>query len=185
MSHKPDWIRGSAVFIGWAAVTAVAATGSWLGLSTVFTGDNTVTSADAVMAGEGQPSPSITSSSPKSSPADSGHDKPKNTQPAPKPEPSSETQDAPSPDPKPINGWQPIGNETYEQTFDTEGGTAVVQLSSSSATYVSASPADGYTVATQQPSDTELRVVFYDGSDSVTIASLWENGEPNAHVLTS
>ncbi|MGH8879007.1 MAG: hypothetical protein ACRD0P_16980 [Stackebrandtia sp.] len=161
MSAKPAWLRGLAAVVAWGGVTAVAAAGSWLGMSTVLTGQPSTAAAATVVAPSGDSTPSGESS----------------TTPRGRSQPSAETSPR-----KERNGWTQVGVGTYERAFVTGGGSAVIQLRYSEAVFVSASPAEGFTARKEWPAPDRLVVSFHSSGSMVTIDTLWRDGEPYAQV---
>ena len=187
MRESPALLRGCAAVLAWATVTAVAATGSWLGLSSVFAPDTTFTPTDTVLATD---LPSQTTSSSSSSPSPSESSRPDHDGAVNPPQFPPNPQDDPSPPPpsepdQPINGWVPIGDGMYEQTFDTSGGTTVIQLSAEEAVFVSASPAEGYTASRASQSTAELVVTFVSEDETVRITATWQDGAPQGVVSST
>ncbi|HZE41337.1 MAG TPA: hypothetical protein VE172_21265 [Stackebrandtia sp.] len=165
------WIRGIASVVAWGGVTTVAALGSWLGLSSALTAGPADDRADSVIASSDTvPSRTPSSAQSSSSPKPTGRSGPRGN--------GGDSGDA-------IDGWSPVGGGVYERAFDTDGGTAVIQLSSAKAGLVSASPADGYAARTEHPSDDHLVVMFYSASGGVVIDASWRNGKPYATVSGS
>ncbi len=186
MRDRPAWLRGFLGIFAWATVTAFAATGSWLGLSSVFATDMTATPTDTVLATD-LPSPSSSSDSPSPSESsqsdnDDAVDVP---QYPPDPEPTYSEPEPSESETEPVNGWLPIGDGWYERTFDTEGGTAVIQLSAEEAVFISASPAEGYTASRSNQSPTELVVTFDSIDDTVTVTAAWRDDAPQGEVATT
>lgn len=162
MSAKPAWLRSLAATVAWGGVTAVAAVGSWLGMSTVLTGDPSPAAAATVVTPDGDTSPSEKSSNPRS-----------------RDDPPAEGSSSPRDE---WNGWSSVGDGAYERAFDTDGGTAVVRLLPGEAVFVSASPAEGYTARREWPSEEHLVVTFHAGDSKVTIDTRWRNDQPYADV---
>lgn len=163
MSAKPAWLRSLAAVIAWGGVTAVAATGSWLGMSSVLTGQPGQQAAAPITAPSVTVSPTDGSATPRSrsQPPDTG--------------------DA-SPAREEWNGWTAVGDGAYERSFYTGGGSAVVRLVPGEAVFVSASPAEGYTARRQWPQPDRLVITFYTATSMVTIDTMWRDGEPYARV---
>ena len=161
MSAEPARLRSLAAVIAWGGVTAVAAAGSWLGMSTVLTGQPSSAAAATVVAPSGDATGSAEASATPQG----------RSLPSPTAEPRKER-----------NGWAQVGVGTYERAFTTGGGTAVIQLTADEAIFVSASPAEGYKARRQWPADDHLVVTFYSGNSMVTIDTMWRNGEPYAQV---
>lgn len=163
MSAKPAWLRSLAAIIAWGGVTAVAATGSWLGMSSVLTGQPAQAVAATVVTPGSQTTPTEESTSPRS-----------RSEPSP-------TEDGKQ-DREEWNGWTAVGEGAYERSFYTGGGSAVVRLVPGEVVFVSASPTEGYTARKESPQPDRLVITFYTSSAMVTIDSMWRDGEPYARV---
>lgn len=151
MSSNPSRLRSVFALIAWAGVTAVAATGSWLGMSTVLTDEPAAANVATVVT----PSASASSQSGSRS-GDGATDE--------------------------WNGWNPVGEDTYERSFHTDGGSAVVRLTPQEVEFVSASPTEGFTADREWPSTRRLVITFDSDTDKVTIDCGWRDGEPYARV---
>ncbi|MEU4618351.1 DNA mismatch repair protein MutL [Actinoplanes sp. NPDC023801] len=108
----------------------------------------------------------------------------------PRPTSKSPSPNAPSTTPaKPVttteDGWTVTtsdGVKTYVKSFTTEGGTAVIRMSSKgTVSLVTATPADGYRVE-KQGSDVNLAVYFHRTGKSFIIHAQWFNNAPFVEV---
>ncbi|MBB4747646.1 DNA mismatch repair protein MutL [Actinoplanes lobatus] len=83
------------------------------------------------------------------------------------------------------DGWTVTtsdGVKTYVRSFTTEGGTAVVKMTSEGiVSLVTATPADGYRVE-KTGSDVNLAVYFNETNHSFIIHAQWFNGAPFVEV---
>ncbi|MGH8791722.1 MAG: hypothetical protein ACRDXX_03645 [Stackebrandtia sp.] len=174
MAPTPAWIRPMLPALAWAGVTAIAAVATWTGLSTVYDGGSPSSHADVVVSDAADGSPT------EQTPSGPG-------EPSKEPPPTETTEPTQTPsttepsEPEPINGWWPVGDGTYERTFDTEGGTAVIQLRPGEATLVSASPKRGYTAYADQYEPERIYVDF-DSQERMFTVEAWWDGEPHGDV---
>lgn len=166
MSAKPAWLRSVAAVVAWGAVTAVAATGSWLGMSTVLTGQPSPAAAASVVT----PGTTATPSEATTPPRDRAE-----------PPASGKDDDGEKPREE-WNGWAAVGADAYERSFYTAGGSAVVRLLPGEAVFVSASPAEEYTVRKESPQPERLVITFHSTTSMVVIDCMWRDGEPYARV---
>jgi hypothetical protein len=83
------------------------------------------------------------------------------------------------------NGWTVTtsdGVKTYVKSFSTEGGIAVIRMTSKgTVSLVTATPADGYRVE-KQGSDVNLAVYFVRTEKSFIVHAQWWNGAPFVEV---
>jgi hypothetical protein len=124
-----------------------------------------------------RPSPSRIVTSPKPV------EKPRTTPAASRPASAATTKPATSTE----DGWTVTtggdGVRTYVRSFSVEGGRAVVRMTSEGVvSLVTATPADGYTVAKTQSSPTDLAVYFNETNHSFIIRAIWWNNAPFAEV---
>lgn len=180
MLHRYPWFRRLMGVLAWAAVTSVAALGTWWSLGVVLPvgadriGADTVVTSEAATVEPTVAEPSSASESPEPDPA------------PPTPEPETEQSPTPTSEPPPPqdhDGWTWVSEDTYEGRFTTEGGTAVVQVDPGEALLVSASPADGFTADVQQVATDRLVIYFYDSHTEVIIDAMWWDG-PYAEIST-
>ncbi|GAA0439740.1 hypothetical protein Aca07nite_48560 [Actinoplanes capillaceus] len=83
------------------------------------------------------------------------------------------------------DGWTVTtsdGVKTYVRSFATEGGTAVIRMTSEGiVSLVTATPADGYRVE-KTGSDVNLAVYFNETNHSFIVHAQWHNGAPFVEV---
>ncbi|GAA4898271.1 hypothetical protein [Stackebrandtia albiflava] len=181
MAHRSVLFRRAAALVGWVAVTAVGATGSWWGMTAVFTADSARSEADTVLTeSDDQPSPEADAQGADDPGDDTGERSETDTISAPTPPPDDDP--ASTTPPEDHGGWMLVDVDTYECSFQTAGGTAVVRLEPDRATLVSASPATGFTAATEQPASGRLVVSFVGSGSAVIIDAMWWNGRPHGLV---
>ncbi|CAM3168995.1 hypothetical protein [Stackebrandtia soli] len=186
MVPPASWLRRLAAAFSWLAVTTVAAIGSWLGMSAVFAGQPHPARTDVLVADTAESSPPPTNPEPEPTssppPTTTTHQAPAPESPSPS---SSSPESSPTTEPPPdgVDKWYQVDEETYEGTFGTEGGTTTVQVRPTEAVFVSASPADGYTVDVEQVSEDELVIYFYKADVVVTVEVWWSDG-PTAQITT-
>ncbi|MEU8656071.1 DNA mismatch repair protein MutL [Actinoplanes philippinensis] len=110
------------------------------------------------------------------------------------PKPSSKSPSAPAPGTATTstppatsteNGWTVTtsdGVKTYVKSFTTEGGVAVIRMTSKgTVSLVTATPADGYRVE-KQGSDVNLAVYFIRTEKGFIVHAQWWNDEPFVEV---
>lgn len=171
---KPAWLRPAASIAAWAGVTAVAIVVTWLGLSAVFASAGQRPGSEVYVADA-----AFDDAEPHQEPS---ADAPSEATPSPTPQPD---ETMPDDGVDPHNGWWPIGDDTYERTFHTSGGTAVIQLSPDHATLVSASPSRGHTAMIDQGEQHQLSVYFAGRGSTYVVDAQWQNGEPHGEISES
>jgi len=161
--------------LAWSLATGAAVTLSWWGVHTVMAGTAydppralPITAADATTQ-ESKPLASSTSRpSPSGTPADS---------PSPTPTPAASR--------TPVRGGPaPSGSATASgqvKSYDTDGGRAVFDLGTTSASLVMAAPAAGWSMQTWK-TDTWIRVEFTSGTNKVSVICTWHDGPPHVEV---
>jgi hypothetical protein len=84
------------------------------------------------------------------------------------------------------NGWTVTtdgnGAKTYLQSFRTDGGQAVIRISNGVVQLVTATPSDGFEVATVQNSPDNLAVYFNEVNHSFIVHTVWNVDRPVAQV---
>ncbi|CAM5607441.1 Secreted protein OS=Streptomyces tendae OX=1932 GN=GUR47_08435 PE=4 SV=1 [Streptomyces tendae] len=184
--------RGLVHVIAWLLATGAAVTLSWWGVHTVMAGTAydapralPITAADAsVRDGEGsddgeslasstsRPSPSSSPSPGSASPTPSG------TAHEPGPAP---TRTAPSATPS-ADPTRPAPDTSGEvKSYDTDGGRAVFDLGTSSASLVSATPGPGWSMQVWK-TQSWIRVEFTSGADRVSVFCTWHDGPPRVEI---
>ncbi|MFB9358559.1 DNA mismatch repair protein MutL [Actinoplanes nipponensis] len=74
------------------------------------------------------------------------------------------------------------GARTYVRSFRVEGGSAVIRVTEDVVKVVTATPSDGYSVATVQNSPDNLAVYFNEVNHSFVIHVAWNINKPFAEV---
>ncbi|MFD8005295.1 hypothetical protein [Streptomyces mirabilis] len=173
-------LRGFVHVLAWSLATGAAVTLSWWGVHTVMTGTAydppralpimvggaTTQEAKALASSTSRPSvsPSPSASKPTASPRPSGT-------------PVAST--SPSADPSP-SASGPAGQV---KSYDTDGGRAVFDLGTTSATLVSATPGSGWSMQVWK-TESWIRVEFTSGADRVSVFCTWHDGPPRVEIGT-
>ncbi|MGW8062788.1 hypothetical protein ACVV2G_11020 [Streptomyces ziwulingensis] len=195
--------RGLVHVLAWLLATGAAVTLSWWGVHTVMAGTAydapralPITAADASGrdsheadgAGDSEPSVSSTrrpspspssasaSASPSPTPSGSPSPSPSGTPRQPGPTPSrTATAGAPAaPDRSPAASGR-------VRSYDTDGGRAVFDLGTSSASLVSATPGAGWSMQVWK-TESWIRVEFTSGTDRVSVFCTWHDGPPRVEI---
>jgi hypothetical protein len=74
------------------------------------------------------------------------------------------------------------GDRSYVRSFRVEGGQTVIRMTPNKVRLVTATPADGYAVATVQNEPDNLAVYFNEPNHSFVIHAVWFNDAPFAEV---
>ena len=74
------------------------------------------------------------------------------------------------------------GLRTYTRSFRVEGGTTVIRMVADKVTLITATPSDGFSVATVQNEPDNLAVYFNQPGRSFIIHAVWHNDRPFAEV---
>lgn len=74
------------------------------------------------------------------------------------------------------------GNRSYLRSFRVEGGQTVIRAADGVIKLVTATPSDGYSVATVQNSPDNLAVYFNEVNHSFIIHVVWQAGKPFAEI---
>ncbi|MBZ6133941.1 hypothetical protein [Streptomyces olivaceus] len=185
--------RGLVHLIAWLLATGAAVTLSWWGVHTVMAGTAydapralPITAADASVRdgdGSGAEEESLASStsrpSPSASPSTSPSPEPSKTSEKPDPAPSD-----PAPPPAPKTPSDPAPTASGEvKSYDTDGGRAVFDLGTASASLVSATPGAGWSMQVWK-TESWIRVEFTSGADRVSVFCTWHDGPPRVEVGT-
>ncbi|MET7973645.1 hypothetical protein ABZW44_11315 [Streptomyces mirabilis] len=173
-------LRGFVHVLAWSLATGAAVTLSWWGVHTVMTGTaydppralpimvggKTTQEAKALASSTSRPSasPSPSASKPTASP-----------RPSATPVPST----SPAADPSP-SASGPVGQV---KSYDTDGGRAVFDLGTTSATLVSATPGSGWSMQVWK-TESWIRVEFASGADRVSVFCTWHDGPPRVEIGT-
>ncbi|GHJ02996.1 hypothetical protein TPA0906_48610 [Streptomyces olivaceus] len=183
--------RGLVHLIAWLLATGAAVTLSWWGVHTVMAGTAydapralPITAADAsVRDGDGAEEESLASStsrpSPSASPSASPSPEPSKTSEKPDPAPSD-----PAPPSAPKTPSDPAPTASGEvKSYDTDGGRAVFDLGTASASLVSATPGAGWSMQVWK-TESWIRVEFTSGADRVSVFCTWHDGPPRVEIGT-
>ncbi|MFE2097161.1 MULTISPECIES: hypothetical protein [unclassified Streptomyces] len=167
--------RGLVHVLAWLLATGAAVTLSWWGVHTVMAG----TAYDPPRA---LPITAADTATQQSKPLD-----PPSTRPSPSKSRSSGSP-APTPSRTPSGGTArpPAPSATTSgqvKSYDTDGGRAVFDLGSSSATLVSATPGTGWSMQVWK-TQTWIRVEFSSGADRVSVFCTWHDGPPHVEIGT-
>ncbi|WP_079065644.1 hypothetical protein [Streptomyces olivochromogenes] len=173
-------LRGFVHVLAWSLATGAAVTLSWWGVHTVMTG----TAYDPpralpIMVGGAatQEAKALASSTsrPSTSPSPSASKTTASPRPSATPVPST----SPSADPSP-SASAPVGQV---KSYDTDGGRAVFDLGTTSATLVSATPGSGWSMQVWK-TESWIRVEFTSGADRVSVFCTWHDGPPRVEIGT-
>ncbi|WP_318219534.1 hypothetical protein [Streptomyces sp. SCL15-6] len=183
--------RGLLHVLAWLLATGAAVTLSWWGVHTVMAGTAydapralPITAADAAARGpqDSEPSASSTkrpspSGSPSSGPSGSPTATPSRT--PREPSPPAPSRSAPAiapagPGPSPTSSGR-------VRSYETDGGRAVFDLGTSSASLVSATPGAGWSMQVWK-TETWIRVEFTSGADRVSVFCTWHDGPPRVEI---
>ncbi|MGC9376241.1 hypothetical protein [Streptomyces sp. MH13] len=183
--------RGLVHVLAWLLATGAAVTLSWWGVHTVLAGTAydrpralPITAADASVrdsrepdaAGGADGSGSSASSTRRPSPSGSPSPAPSTPPREPSPAPSrTATATAPAaPGPAPTASGR-------VRSYDTDGGRAVFDLGTSSASLVSATPGAGWSMQVWK-TESWIRVEFTSGGDRVSVFCTWHDGPPRVEI---
>ncbi|MFE7072856.1 hypothetical protein ACFU96_22505 [Streptomyces sp. NPDC057620] len=184
--------RGLVHVLAWSLATGAAVTLSWWGVHTVMTGTAydppraLPISADGTTQGA---KPLSSSTSRPQSPEESAASPSKSRSPraggSSSAAPSTPSSPAPSPSrSKPAGAASPSAGALGEvKSYDTDGGRAVFDLGTSSASLVSATPASGWSMQVWK-TETWIRVEFSSGADRVSVFCTWHDSAPRVEVNT-
>ncbi len=183
--------RGLVHVLAWLLATGAAVTLSWWGVHTVMAGTAydrpralPITAADASVreARESEDaggSGSSASSTRRPSPSGSPSPEPSGTADEPSPTPSRAAPSASAsaespPSPSPTTSGR-------VRSYDTDGGRAVFDLGTSSASLVSATPGAGWSMQVWK-TESWIRVEFTSGADRVSVFCTWHDGPPRVEI---
>lgn len=185
--------RGLVHLIAWLLATGAAVTLSWWGVHTVMAGtaydapralpitaaDASVRDGDGSEAEEESPASSTSRPSPSASPSTSPSPEPSRTSEKPDPAPSD-----PAPPSAPKTSPDPAPAASGEvKSYDTDGGRAVFDLGTASASLVSATPGAGWSMQVWK-TESWIRVEFTSGADRVSVFCTWHDGPPRVEIGT-
>ncbi|MEU1402183.1 hypothetical protein ABZ471_07420 [Streptomyces sp. NPDC005728] len=165
--------RGLVHVLAWLLATGAAVTLSWWGVHTVM-------AATAYDPPRALPITAADTTTQRSKPLDT---------PTPRPSASksrSVEPSAPTPSRTPAQSTSPSSTATasgHVKAYDTDGGRAVFDLGSTSATLVSATPGTGWSMQVWK-TETWIRVEFGQGADRVSVFCTWHDGPPRVEVGT-
>ncbi|GJF20526.1 MULTISPECIES: hypothetical protein [Streptomyces] len=183
--------RGLLHVLAWLLATGAAVTLSWWGVHTVMAGTAydapralPITAADAAARDPQDSEPSVSSTkrpspsgSPSSGPSGSPTATPSRTPREPSPPAPSRSAPATAPaDPGP----SPTSSGRV-RSYETDGGRAVFDLGTSSASLVSATPGAGWSMQVWK-TGTWIRVEFTSGADRVSVFCTWHDGPPRVEI---
>ncbi|MGV9287716.1 hypothetical protein [Streptomyces sp. NPDC003719] len=185
--------RGLVHVLAWLLATGAAVTLSWWGVHTVMAGTAydapralPVTAADAAVrdtAGPRASEPSVSSTrrpSPSGSPSAGPSDGPSVT-PSRTPGETGPAPSRPAPATTPAGpGPSPTASGRV-RSYETDGGRAVFDLGTSSASLVSATPGAGWSMQVWK-TESWIRVEFTSGADRVSVFCTWHDGPPRVEI---
>jgi hypothetical protein len=94
--------------------------------------------------------------------------------------------DPPSDSPVVVDGWTQVdhgaGSTSYVQTFETDGGTATIEVEEGQATLISATPNEPYSVDVYHEDPERVVVKFFWSDRMWVIDAMWWEGRPYAPV---
>ncbi|MGC9500069.1 hypothetical protein [Streptomyces sp. WG7] len=183
--------RGLVHVLAWLLATGAAVTLSWWGVHTVLSGTAydrpralPITAADASVRDSREPDDAGDADGPESSvsstrrppPSGSPSSAPSTPPREPSPAPSrTATATAPAaPGPAPTASGR-------VRSYDTDGGRAVFDLGTSSASLVSATPGAGWSMQVWK-TESWIRVEFTSGADRVSVFCTWHDGPPRVEI---
>ncbi|GAB7037505.1 MULTISPECIES: hypothetical protein [Catenuloplanes] len=182
--------RRLAYLLVWAVATAVAAGGSWLGIRSIIGAaapqrNGPLSAAElraAAPATIAPPTPAASrSASPAPAPATPAAP-PTSASPSPSASRSASPTPAPSqPEVRQAGAWQDTGGGVFRREFAVRGGTAVITVSESAITVVSATAAAGFEVD-QDAAPSSSRVTFENDTHSSSIWVTWRKDAPYAEI---
>ncbi|MEG3628795.1 hypothetical protein [Streptomyces poriticola] len=175
--------RGLVHVLAWLLATGAAVTLSWWGVHTVMAG----TAYDPPRA---LPIKAAEASASQRSPLSSGTAPgapPSPTAPAPTPTGSERPGTGPPPSQPPSTGPTPkdpaptATGSGRVRSYDTDGGRAVFDLGTASASLVSATPGAGWSMQVWK-TESWIRVEFTSGADRVSVFCTWHDGPPRVEI---
>ncbi|MCX4575163.1 hypothetical protein OHB41_18615 [Streptomyces sp. NBC_01571] len=175
--------RGLVHVLAWTLATGAAVTLSWWGVHTVMTG----TAYDPPRALPVTVGDSLTQKA-KPLPSPTRRTGVPHAAPTPGPERSRRPAATPSPSKSPSSGPSPSSSAAAGRTgrvksYDTDGGRAVFDLGTASATLVSATPGSGWSMQVWK-TESWIRVEFTSGADRVSVFCTWHDGPPRVEIGT-
>ena len=172
--------RRFAYVLAWAVATAIAVSGSWVGIRSVLVAATLDRPAPLSAAQLRQAAPTSAAPSPSPSPS-----------PSPRPSPSPSPSPAPPPpDPEPTAdltpGWEAVtddeGREGFQRVFVLRGGEVVFFASSTEVRIVSADVEQGFDDDTTRWSRTSVLISLESEEHTSRVWVNWRDGAPYAEV---
>ncbi|MFF2994841.1 hypothetical protein ACFVTC_09710 [Streptomyces sp. NPDC057950] len=173
--------RGLVHVLAWTLATGAAVTLSWWGVHTVMTGTAydppraLPVTVDGSVTQKAKPLPSPTARTGTPTAAATPE---RSRRPAATPPPSKSPSSVPSTSASAQGG--PAGRV---KSYDTDGGRAVFDLGTASATLVSATPGSGWSMQLWK-TESWIRVEFTSGADRVSVFCTWHDGPPHVEIGT-
>ncbi|GAA3838874.1 hypothetical protein [Streptomyces chiangmaiensis] len=173
-------VRGLVHVLAWSLATGAAVTLSWWGVHTVMAG----TAYDPpralpITAGGATAQGAKPVTSPTERPESS---RSTSRKPAPSPTPTPTKTAGAGPRPTPAASSSPSWDGRVK-SYDTDGGRAVFDLGSRSASLVSATPGPGWSMQVWK-TETWIRVEFASGVNRVSVFCTWHDGPPHVEIWT-
>ncbi|WP_309093954.1 hypothetical protein [Streptomyces sp.] len=171
--------RGLVHVLAWLLATGAAVTLSWWGVHTVMAG----TAYDPPRA---LPIRAAEGAAPKSRPPSPPPPPPRARTPEPKRTPSNPPPTTPKPAPSPTRAPSPSPSPAATgrvRSYDTDGGRAVFDLGTASASLVSATPGAGWSMQVWK-TESWIRVEFSRGAERVSVFCTWHDGPPRVEIGT-
>jgi hypothetical protein len=188
--------------LGWCAATltsvGLASVAMMPVLRTAAPDEGTLVSVDQLReTGDLPPTPAPATATPTTAPPASASQSrsphksrtPSRTKSSSKPPSSAPPPSSPAPSPTKTttteDGWtvtESDSSRTYVRSFRVEGGRTVIQASDGVIKLVTATPADGWSVARVQDTPDNLAVYFNEVNHSFIIHVVWQNDAPFAQV---
>ncbi|MFE4664069.1 hypothetical protein ACFRI7_08830 [Streptomyces sp. NPDC056716] len=181
-------LRGFVHLLAWSLATGAAVTLSWWGVHTVMVATaydppralSVTVAAESPEAPDPQATPTPSESSEPSGGSEEA-DSPAAASEPPAPPELSASPAAPSSASAPPASAPAASGEI--RSYDTEGGRAVFDIGDTSASFVSATPATGWSMQVW-PTSTWIRVEFASGEERVSVFCTWHDGPPRVNVET-
>ena len=186
--------------LGWCAATltsvALASVAMLPVLRTATPDESALVSVDQLRAGAAEPTPQPPASgsvpgpepepSTTKSPSRTRSSKPGGTPSRTSATPTQARTTAPAQSTTTEDGWTVTtdgdGTRTYVRSFRVDGGQAVIRMTEDKVVLVTATPSDGYSVATVQNSPDNLAVYFNEVNHSFVIHAVWNVDRPFVEV---
>jgi hypothetical protein len=171
-------VRSPTIVVAWLAATAAAVGVSWLGVRTVvhdavLSPPQLAVPASPLPSGTPPPTPPATSVPPPTTPSV----RPTTTT------PSATPTTKPTPPPT-TRSTAPTTVNADVHSYSVQGGQVVLSLSATSATLVSATPSDGYSVQVWQETGW-LRVDFGSAAGTSSLFATWNGHAPSVQTYES